>query len=173
MQERLHLPQELLAQAPADLAVVDALAPALLAPGAQAPGPLADLWARAKLGAARHAALRSAAAASARLAAAVAAATGGARDSVLQQSAWRHARPQVHMCFGSQGCWNVMAHGVGGNLHWRRWVSTALVPERAPKDGQLRVPATLLAGVSGYCIGSPCRLLQVFQSLHMPANPLG
>lgn len=111
MQERLHLPQELLAQAPADLAVEDALPPALPPAGARALGPLADLWARANLGAARQAALRSAAAAAARLAAAAAAATGGARDSVLQQSAWRHARPQVRLfvsfsrCLGCHGAW--------------------------------------------------------------------
>ena len=99
MQERLFLPEEVLAQAPLDLEVADALLPALQAAGAQAPGPLADLWARAKLGAARLAALRAAAAASARLAAAAAAATGSVRDSVLQQSAWRHARPQVRLLY--------------------------------------------------------------------------
>ena len=103
MQERLPLQPELLRQLPMDLLAADALLPLLLAAGAEAPGPLADLWARAKIGSARLAAARSAAGFSTRLAAAVAATGGDARDSVLQQSAWRHARPQARLALQNAG----------------------------------------------------------------------
>jgi hypothetical protein len=94
-QARLPLPPEQLAQLPLDAAVADALPTALLAAGAAEPGPLADLWAHARAASARLGALHAAAGYAVRLGAAAAAARGSARDSALQQSAWRHARPQA------------------------------------------------------------------------------